>query len=220
MPGPGESIDVSLSDVIELRLFSKFQNQVAVNVLHYIVTEVTNTFNLGDIAISADNHFVAVMKAVIAAAARWEGVYVQRIHPLPITAPAWFTATAGVGSQIGDVLPKQTSGLIKKITLVASRSTRGRMYVPFPTEDSNDADSSPSGPYSALLGALATALRAPLEIPTPGGADGILTPVVWSRKTRTPQEVVSTIAHGAWATQRRRGDFGRENQLPFAGLGG
>jgi len=48
-----------------------------------------------------------------------------------------------------------------------------------------------------------------------GGNDATLLPVVFHRATNTGNDITSYLVRPVWATQRRRGAYGRQNVPPF-----
>jgi hypothetical protein len=88
------------------------------------------------------------------------------------------------------------------------------MFVPFPPESANDANSHPSGTYLTSLGNLATVLDAAIQIGTPT-AVAFAEPILYNRVTAVKTPITQAFARSLWGTQRSRGDYGRPNQSPI-----
>ncbi len=202
-------------DVIECRIVCQDADQISVNVLHY---RVDNIINLGPTPVQAalffDGIFAPLMKPLLYNVAVYYGVAVQKVWPLPRTAAGTNITNTGSGTAGASGLPKQTAGLCSKRTDLASRSGRGRFYAPFPSTSSNITGGVPTAGYITNLGVLATEIKT-LEMWTVGGDSADFIPIVFNRKTHAKTDLVTCVAKNFWATQRKRGDFGRKNSLPF-----
>lgn len=203
-------------DIIEVRHVSHYDDQVGLNRRYF---EVSNSAGGGitdqEAAGGLDGIAAPLYKACMAAAATYRGVSVQRALPAPRTVAVVSTANAGAGLNAGDVLPKQVSGLISLRTDFAGRAFRGRAYIPFPSEASNAADSQPVAGYITVLDNLAAYLIGAHIIAGGGGASATLTGVLWRPPAGVTYTYAQAISSNRWATQRRRGDYGAQNPLPF-----
>lgn len=151
------------------------------------------------------------------------GVAFQGIRYVPVPnssslAPVYSTGVTGTGTGGGVALPKQTSALIRLRTLVLGKKGENRIYVPFPSQDANETTGLPNAGYIANLVNLALLLAGPIPCDSTTGAAGNLVPTVNKRPDNTiPLTLIASgVAGHAWATQRRRGDYGKVNKSPFA----
>jgi len=73
------------------------------------------------------------------------GVLVQAFTAAP--------ALTVVGTLAGDVLPRQTQGLLRwgTATVINGRRVRGRLFMPAPAEDQNDTGGTPIAAYQTAL---------------------------------------------------------------------
>ena len=158
MPTYGPQMTVN--DVIQISSICKSTDQVGMNVFHYLVTGVNagatnNLSKLAEALQTAD--FPAKMKALISTHARYSGLLIRVLHPtLSLNFPD--TIGAGDGTAVGDLLPRQVSGFIRKRSAEAGRRKGGRFYVPFPAEDDSNVDSTPTDNYLIRLASLAAML--------------------------------------------------------------
>lgn len=206
-----------IGDILEARFVCEYQTgrQASYNIRHYRVSaKVGNGATMQELATLLSGSFHQTFKAVMSSSARFVGVGVRRIQPLPVTVESSDAANVGAGGVTGEILPTQVCGIITLRTQYAGPRYRGRVYVPFPSEASNDTTGEPIAAYNAAMVNLANVFAMTL---TGGGAGNTNTikPVIWSRKFGEPEDVVRADQRSKWATQRSRGMSGRKNVPPF-----
>jgi hypothetical protein len=212
---------MAVNDIISVKAFTscKPANQnisVALNVWHYRVAAQDGAGVAAQmIADVYANALAAPYKGLFNLVTRFEGVIAQKVWPLPLAIPGKSVLGAGVGALTGEQLPLQCCGAVTKLSPFAGRRHRGRMYVPFPTEDFNDPQQRPSQAYIDLVVPLLNAWLLKRVIGTLPDA-ATLFPVVF-HPTFTP--VFTDIELGQirsyWTTQRRRVNAWRSDNLPF-----
>lgn len=202
-------------DILEARFVCFVPNQVGINVRHYGVSGVIGAPTGVDVADYLDGVFESFYKSCISSQATYRGCGVKRLLAVP-SAEDIGIANAGIGTGAGDLLPKQTCGLITLRTGLPGRGFRGRVYVPFPAEDDNDTDSTPTAAYITLLTAFGTQLKTVLPmVISVGVTEATLTPLVYHRLLGLGTAITQGTPRDRWASQRRRGDFGAMNLPPF-----
>lgn len=204
-----------VGDIYEYRIVCTWGSQTSINVRHYRCTakEGTGAADI-DHAVNLDVALAPSFKSILSAAAVYRGISAQKIRPVPPSLPAYTIASMGVGSQAGDPLPGQLCGLINLRTNYSGPRYRGRLYFPFPVESQNAADGRPVVAYIAALDAIGAILNQ-VRTPGPVGNMNTMVPCIFSRKYETTADVRYVAGRSAWATQRRRGNFGDENPPPF-----
>lgn len=206
-----------VNDIYEVRIFCTHtsQQQTAVNVRHYRIVAKQGT-GATDLTIAQflDTQFHTVYKPILHNQAQYRGVGVRRIKPLPVTAEVLTSGNVGAGTATGEPLPGQVCGIITLRTLFGGPRYRGRMYLPFPAETFNDADSLPTTAYYNLLGTLGNVMASGMS-PGAGGNTMDMLPIVFSRKFSTSEDVIGYTQRFKWATQRSRGSYGAKNPAPF-----
>lgn len=112
-------------------------------------------------------------------------------------------------------LPSQTCGIYTLQTPFAGRKYRGRSYIPFPdyADSLMGAIPIPTGAYFGKVADIATVCSGS-EIVTTGGGATTIEWGVWHRATGTITLNTDFRVTQKWATQRRRGNFGRPNAAP------
>ena len=203
---------MALNDVYEVKIFCSMPRQTGLNVRHYKVTaSVAPEPPASAFMDFLDQQFAAQYPPLLNTTAFYHGVSVQKILPLPKSVAITTDARRASGTGGSDPMPKQVSGVITLRTLLAGRRNRGRVFVPFPSEQSNTLEGVPTGLYGLSLIILGDFLIQPVNIVgLPGSAT--YTPVLNHRTPPFGQEIlVSRVARGIWGTQRRRGDYGSPN---------
>ena len=207
---------MALQDIYKVRVVCTLQEQTAYNVSHWRITAVAGA-GLTDQVI-ADKfalHFQATLIALMTNAARYWGVGAQKVQPAPV-GNEFFNGNRNVAGTAGaGIEAKQVAGYFNLKTAFAGRSQIGKKYIPF--VDSNDTDINTGAPTAGFMVRLgAHAAQYSNAVTFPSGADSLtFTPVVYHRTGGTADSIVTATAKQKWATQRRRGDFGRKNPPPF-----
>lgn len=200
-----------VGDILQVRIETTVGVQSSENIRHYRVSSVTapEATHL-QIAVALNTIINPLYKAILSSSATYRGVAVRRVSPLPLTSEAMDAFGSGTGSVTGDLLPKQTCGVITLRTALAGRRYRGRFYAAFPGEIDNTAASVPGATYLTNLAALAAALIAQRTV-TNGAGNSVLDPVIFHRRVPGYDNITSQVTRAIWGTQRRRGDYGRPN---------
>lgn len=207
---------MAVGDVLEVRAFCTLDEQVAINIRHFKVTvEVAGGASMAAIAGELDNDLDGRYKLVLSERARYEGVDVARIRPLPRLLPVVSTAGAGAGLRTGDALPGQVAGVCTLRSLLAGQANRGRFYAPFPAETDNTSSHVPTTEYLDNLASLCSIYDSQQTIPD-GAASTTIFPVIFHRSSGTTTDIIGRRTRGFWGTQRRRGSFGAQFMLPTA----
>jgi hypothetical protein len=205
---------MAVNDIWEVRVVTQQVNQIALNVLHYQVTAQVGA-DQSPLAVATRmntwvrNEYIAMMTNT----ASYQGIYAQKIRPLPASAPASFTNSAP-GSAGSQALPSQTCGLISIRGALAGRHNSGRTYIPFPDEADSINPNVPTAGYLTNAAVLMGVLAGPVTVTT-GATNATLAQVIYNRTTGTAVLVTEGRVRPGWATQRRRGFFGASNRSPL-----
>lgn len=206
---------LKLNDVAEVKLANTFTDQLALNIRHYLVAAVTGgSATDQEAADQLASLFKPSYNALCNAASAFFGAQAQVIRPVT-TLPAHSTAPAAANGITGAALPRQDCGLITLRTNLVGRANRGRFYVPFPSTIDNLPSGEPVPGYVIRLGTMALVILQTVTVGGAGGGTAQLTPVIFHRKTGLVTSLVNFVVRTSWATQRRRGSFGRPNAAPW-----
>jgi hypothetical protein len=209
----------AVNDILELTVFcfDTTMGQLAENKSHWKVTGLTAAgATSAEIAAAMSAVFAADYKPALATEAEYYGLAAQKIFPLPRTPAGTSKAGGGIGTgTAGAALPGQVSGIIQLQTAGTGRGQRGRQYIPFPSVGvATTAGGIPTAGYVTLLDTIAGILTVPDTV-VGGGGTTTITPGIFNRRTNTFTQVSGFNVPQVWATQRRRGSYGRRNVLPF-----
>lgn len=213
------SFDLNVGDKMEVRFycFHDASQQLGVNTVRFAIASATpgGPINSDDMADALDTQYAANFKACLDSSARYAGLSVQDF-PLRQMVPSFNNDGAGAGTVAGNDAPTQASGLITLRTKYAGPSGRGRIYVPFPSVTSNDTTGVPTAAYKVLLDSLAGELVGPVSLVVGAGlVDVLVYPIICNAGgTGIEKRVLTASGVLKWATQRRRGSYGRKNSLP------
>lgn len=215
MPSFGPFLQVE--DIVQFTTYCRQNEQLGINVFHYRVSNVPapNVFTLGHLMDWISNVGIDTqLTAMISSSARFEGFGAQVIFP--VKSIAYFDNTgAGPGARAFDALPRQAAGFFRKRADVPGRRKSGRVYIPFPCEDDNLPDGTPSGDYRGLVTGLAIKMVSQ-PVVTLAGQDYRAVPIIYHRAAPVNSPTWSNyFVPAKWASQRRRGSFGRADTLPF-----
>lgn len=219
---------LQVDDLIHLRVWTQFAaaKQAAVNSAWYTVASIGDPpATDADFATAMDAAIGPVMKPLLSAVATCEyrGVQVtvnNSDYPYKnITLPVNGTAAAGAGTG-GDIpMPTQTCGLIRFQATRPGPGGRGRWYLPFPPQDSDSGGGSPSNARILLQLDLAAVVGVNVALSEGGRTANLVRVLVHSPYKGSipglPSPVQDFISSTLWATQRRRGNYGRTNSSPI-----
>ena len=203
--------DVAVADVLRIVFQCRAGDQLGLNVRHYKCTAIVGVGSVDLLAIATAFYvnFNSLYTQLLSEHALFEGTSCQRVSPDETSTYA--STDAGIpGESVGDLLPRQVSGMITLYSPLIGRKNRGRCYVPFPGEAANDVDSTPVAGYVTVLQELADLLAAPQDI-SAGSATATLVPVIRHADATSETQLDRGVARDKWATQRRRGSYGRAN---------
>lgn len=205
-----------VGDLYQIRTLCWSSTQIGLNVRYYTIAAFTGTeATPTQIAAGFDTALNGAYKALLSASAAWRGVGAKRLTTVP-TIEYSSIGNAGVGGVAGDLLPTQVSGLISLYSTTPNRIGRGRVYVPFPSEADNTSAGVAQASYVTRLQTLAALLNVTTVVNGTGGTTS-LAPVLRNRQTGALITLIggTTFSHSNWATQRRRGNYGKQNLFPF-----
>lgn len=159
-----------------------------------------------------DAQLAPLYKAYLPAACSYRGTRLQILdgNPPPIAVKS--TGNAGAGLVAQDPLPSQASGLVTKLTNTSGRTGRGRLYLPFWPEGTNDASGFPSAAAQVQMDNIAAVTLTPWAVVI-GAVTVTVQPVLLNRALLTTIDITSWTPRGRWATQRRRSEINRADTI-------
>jgi hypothetical protein len=206
-----------IGSIVRAVTYCSVPGQVSTNTHKFQLTSLTGAgaFNSVDFLASYDSALSLLYLPLLANGATYHGTQLYLMNPIGAAPrPDDITTNTAVGTGGASLMPTQASGLISFYTSLLGKTGQGRSYIPFPSATSNDTNGTPTAAYITDLDSLAFSLRAP-QVIVAGGVSGTFELVVYKGGAAIPQFVIDTTQRDAWATQRRRGAFGKANKLPF-----
>jgi hypothetical protein len=210
---------ITVSTTLELRIYCKQGQQVSVNTLHWKPSAVSGpTITEADFLAVIEPIYAPLWKGIINNNATYEGMTMQ-IITAPISLASKNNLSTGFGTGGATSAATQTAGLIQWGTGLGGRKYRGRLFLPFPSTAEDGTTGFPNTGYMVGLAAIKDEYVGHTAWTIGGGAQTIL-PVLRHRKDKTgvtsdPTVIFSGTPVQAWATQKKRGYFGRPNASPF-----
>lgn len=211
-------------DVHRLIIYTYMNGQLGMNTFHTICNTVDpGPPSMINIAQFWATLFPSKYVQVMANEATYLGLGLRHIDPLPIGSEA--VSIVGTGPGVGGTppLPSQTCGLITQVGGLPALARKGRTYLPFPPSAASVAPGVPSAGYLTGIQPIGNILINTWNMTGPYTGTQFNFICGWRppQPTHTPPLLRSYavpqffVRAAKWATQRRRGGFGRPNALPF-----
>jgi hypothetical protein len=208
---------LSPGDIVAVTAVCQDSEQISLNTFHYICDiESGLSASDNDFAEQWSTDLNGDFKAILNNNSTFNGVFAQKIWPLPIPSRQVDTADAGPGVAGATSLPRQTAGIISWHTDLAKQANRGRTYLPFPSATDNTLPGTPSVSYVSRATILANACQTFTVVNRTGGGGAIAVALVlYHRLTHTVTEITGRSVAQKWATVKKRGSFGKPNISPI-----
>ena len=206
---------IAVNQILQVLIPVENLEQCAENLFHARVAAVGSPAATDhDVAQTVSTIIAPKYKQLLTSHSTFRGVGVRILNQVPTMPMVAYTGDQGPGAQTDIDLPRQTCGIWFMQTNFAGRAYRGRSYMPFPYVTADAGDGSPTSTYLDNLLTLATNLMGITAVSVVGRT-ATLAWCIYHRNTKTSTDIVNWGTRAAWATQRRRGSFGRANVPPF-----
>jgi hypothetical protein len=206
---------LAVNDIVKIQLWSHDAEQAAVNTFHFKVTAVGGLIaSLEDMIKDIDDTVEALYKAILNQQATYDGILGQIVFPPPLMVHVVRTTNAGAGTGGAQGAARQVAGLLRWGTPLAGPGGRGRNYLPFTSNADSDGIGVPTAGYGANATAFAVALSSFTTV-SEGGRTATVAFGLKKRNSSTFTAITSGNFEQKWATQKKRGSFGRPNSSPF-----
>jgi hypothetical protein len=194
---------MALNDVWKLVIKQAYENQLNLNVLHYLETGLAGT---GATAAQRLNGLMTEIEPDLVAMQNnnwtYTGATLQRIFPT-VTDPIEISETPpAAGDVVGDGLPAYVASVISWRTAIATRRTRGRSFFGGRSESDTEESFLNAGAIT-LHDTLALTLIGPISTGV-GGNTSELTLCVWSPTTPGATVVSNHLTRSQVRTMRTR----------------
>lgn len=215
---------LSTNGLYQCRAWTLQAEQAAVNTVYYLVLSQAGTPTTdADLAINFEALVAPQYKALISTDAQFRGVQVTLTNPapgVPVPATQFSNLLVGAGSASPPDCPRQVSGIIQWTTNFSGKRFRGHLYFPFPTVGNVQTDGVPTAAYQTSLSNFANSLIAFTTVQN-GPHTGTATVAMYLHHragispTPLATPITGKVVPGKFATQRRRGSYGRPNSSPI-----
>lgn len=217
MPG----LTPAIGDLIQFRTCCYTPTQVSLNVMNYwVVATGAVPSSLAFLTQLYSNRVHTAYKNLMPSAATYRGVGGRNLQP-PMTREVPFVGDNAVGNTGTVLAPTQSTALINFNAAPAGRRYLGRIYPGLISVTLIGLDGGLNLTGTAAVASLAALLGPTLDLTDDGNITTLnLTvrhPDISIPVPRTPQWSAVTAMHPSTliATQKRRGEFGRQNLPPF-----
>jgi len=208
--------DYVVGDFCEVKVFTFLDNQLGINVHYGNIMEIAPG-GLAEITVAnaLSTWLGTKVKGCICTNAKFLGVSVRQYRVGEAFPPAtvYSKLSAGFGTGGDPPCPKQASGIFRKKTLMGGKKGQGRCYVPFPAVTAVEADGNPTDEYLAAVhdycarcDLLENVSLDPLLVISFG--------LMKWRNAASFRGIIECSEVDRFATQMRRGDYGRLNAIP------
>lgn len=211
-----------VGNVYKHRTFCYSGDQVGINVRYFTIAGLTGTPQPEQALLEKiDASLAAAYKPAMYNSAQYVGTDMQNITGSPpYPAQVKTLALEGAGTGGAATMGAQVSGIYTTRTAMTGKKFRGRSYIPFPAAALSTTTAPPdmTAGYIVLLNAIIAIVTAS-TIVTVAGQVYTLNWVICHNPQFAGAKSL-TLLTGAdigvgWATQKRRGDFGRTNPFPL-----
>lgn len=215
------------ADIVQIKIYCQVlaAQQLSINTIYYQAQTPVGGITDQDTANALSALFATDLKPMMSSHALFFGASCQIFSPANRKAPTVFsTSGQGAGTNSFQNTPTQVAALVRCATgdyhLAPSGKTKlaeGRAYIPFVPATAIDDDGGMRSSYFSQLQTLASHYYDVRTI-TGTGKSVTLIPFIRftnSTNTKTFTAVTTFSASRLFATQRRRGDRGRKNIVPF-----
>jgi hypothetical protein len=213
--------------LLRARIWTRYldERQAAVNTIHYFVSEVGATPATDtDAAQTLDAIMALSYPPFMSSLTEYRGIEMQILSPVPPFQALYTEAFTNLNAQPGTsgelTLPSQVAGLVEFQTGAARQRGRGRAYLAFPAAGNDDGTGKPSAGARLVMAQIASDMEAGLAVST-AGRTATLVRVLKHGKDKTGVQIfpywTAVTNHSDsefWATQKRRGNWGRTNISP------
>jgi len=208
---------IPIGGIVRVVTYCKIPGQVSTNTHKWQLTTLTSgaSFPSSPFITAMDAQLAGDYNPLLSNDAEYYGSQVYLLNPIgPPPRPDHVNVNNNPGTGGAGLLPSQSSGLISLYSTTLGKIGQGRTYIPFPAVGGNSADGTPTPTYVSDLNVLAATLKTNFAV-VDGGITATFRPCLYRGGTDVPRFIESSNAQDAWATQRRRGAYGRLNKVPF-----
>ncbi len=207
--------NVVTGNIIQFRVWCLDSEQASVNTFNFTAGTLVGGPITVQNCVDAFNALIAPLyKPILTSVATYRGVQGRVINRLPLETEDFTIASSGAGTGSATPNPRQVAGITTWVTGFAGPGHRGRTYWPFTPADADSAPGEPSGAYKTNAGTLSLAITSFASV-TSGGSSIALQHGLKVKAGPLLIPISGYTVQPKWATQQRRGSYGRANTSPI-----
>lgn len=214
---------IAVDDIFRVRSVCYTPDQISINVMYGKITAISGVVpTRAQLADEIDTRLQAAYKALMPEQARYRGIGVQQVT---VPTPLEYTAVTndGQGTAPGELLPTQVSGVISLYTDSGTKHGRGRVYPGLLSNQwAGDAGKMAVAGLDVLqalgdllLGSITVTVAVPVGTATMTWVHRAVFVFPPAPPLAIYEAITVAKARQRFGTQRRRGQFGQTNALPF-----
>lgn len=208
---------IPIGGIVRVVTYCRIPGQVSTNTRKWQLVSLSSgaTFPSSPFISAMDASLAGLYTGMLSNSAEYYGSQMYLMNPVgPPPRPDSVNVNNNPGTGGADLLPSQASGLISLQSGTLGKTGAGRDYIPFPSPAHNDVDGTPKAAYvtdgNVLAGFLFTN-----NVVIDAGITATFRPCLYRGGVDVPRFIENGQCAKAWATQRRRGSYGRLNKVPF-----
>lgn len=185
-------------------------------VRHYVVSSIVGTQpGRLEIAAGLSTNWGNGIKNIIADSVTYQGIYMRMVYPTT-TQQVFRTDGNGAGLLVGDQLPSNCPAVITLRAFQAPPRTRGRLYLPPPTEAESGLDGEPTAAYKVLVNTFINTQLLPTVTIVDGADEADMSPCIFSTKPPNLSYLIDYAAvRNDFGSQARRRSISRPDRSMF-----
>lgn len=201
--------------LVKLQVICQSDEQIAINVSHWRVqTAGPPDATDQDFADFMDPLASQYYCPILANNAKYIGVVANILTLTPKPARRTANANAANGTGGANENPRQACGIFTLTTAFAGPQYRGRLYLPFSPAADDGTTGGPSSAYLTDANLLAFNFYFTQSVLV-AGRSADMVQQIRHRPTNNGTDLEDIITQHKWATQKRRGSYGKPNVSPI-----
>jgi len=212
---------VAVGDILSMRVWSVLDEQAAVNTYNYeCISLGGGAVTDQDFCSTFDTGFMSPFyQALQPPTVEYRGVqayFIKRASGV-LPSPVVSTAGAHVGTHGTKPVTRNAAPILKYAAFLRGPGGRGRLYLPFVSDDYIANNGRPTNAFDVLVNSVASTLLTPIVV-TSGGSTATF---AWGIAKRPPggpvtlTQILTASSAEKVGQMHKRGDYGRANSSPI-----
>ncbi len=215
------AIQILVGDILLARAWCTAGGQAAVNTYGYecIASAGAGATDV-DFLSQLTGSFSAFYKGLLPPNCTYDGLqgyFIARPSGGVMPPPVSDVTGAGAGVTGTTCIPRGMAGIMKYATNIRGPGGRGRVFLPFVSQNYQDTTALPTNAYQVFVNSFASALLATLIVGTGGNTVTLIWSLVHRKKPDpiTGHQITTAESAQKWGQMHKRGEYGRLNASPI-----